>query len=153
VPQVTVPDVTLLSGVDAAAKLNDNGLNVGTTTSEASDTVPIGEVISQDPAAGGKVDKASKVNLVISSGPTSSPSPTGTPTPSTSATSGLVAVPSVVTMMQADAEAALKAKGFHVLVSNVGGQPGQQTGEVVDQDPAAYSNKPAGSTVTIFVAQ
>ena len=154
VPQVPVPDVTLLSGVDAAAKLNDNGLNVGTTTSQFSDTVPIGQVISQLPAAGVKVDKGSKVNLVISSGPTSSPTPsvTPTPTPTTSPTSGLVAVPSVVTMMQPDAVAALKAKGFNVTISNVNGN-GQPTGTVVDQDPAAYSNKPAGTTVTIFVAQ
>jgi serine/threonine-protein kinase len=156
VPQVSVPDVTLLSGVDAAAKLNDNGLNVGTTTSQFSDTVPVGEVISQDPAAGNTADKDSKVNLVISSGPSSSPtatpSVTPTSTPSTSPTSGLVAVPSVVTMMQPDAVAALKAKGFNVTVSNVNGN-GQPTGTVVDQNPAAYSNKPAGSTVTIFVAQ
>jgi serine/threonine-protein kinase len=154
VPQVTVPDVTLLSGVDAAAKLNNNGLNVGATTSQPSDTVPIGEVISQLPAAGDKVDKDSKVNLVISSGPTSSPTPSVTPTstPTTSPTSGLVTVPSVVTMMQPDAVAALKAKGFSVTVSNVNGN-GQPTGTVVDQDPAAYSTKPVGTTVTIFVAQ
>jgi eukaryotic-like serine/threonine-protein kinase len=153
-PQVAVPDVTLISGVDAAAKLNDNGLNVGTTTSQASDTVPVGQVISQDPAAGDKVDKGSKVNLVISTGPTSSPTPSVTPTstPTTSPTSGLVAVPSVVTMMQPDAEAALKAKGFHVLISNVNGN-GQPTGTVVDQDPAAYSSRSVGSSVTIFVAQ
>ena len=154
VPQVTVPVVTNLSGVDAAAKLNNNGLNVGTTTSQPSDTVPIGEVISQDPAAGNKVDKDSKVNLVLSSGPTSSPTPsvTPTPTPTTSPSTGLVTVPSVVTMMQPDAVAALKAKGFSVTVSNVNGN-GQPTGTVVDQDPAAYSSKPAGTTVTIFVAQ
>jgi beta-lactam-binding protein with PASTA domain len=48
--------------------------------------------------------------------------------------------------------AALKAKGFSVTVSNVNGN-GQPTGTVVDQDPAAYSSKPAGTTVTIFVAQ
>ena len=64
-----MPDVTLMSGADAAAKLNAAGLNVGSSTSQSSDTVPIGEVISQDPAAGSKVDKGSKVNLVISSGP------------------------------------------------------------------------------------
>ena len=37
-------------------------------------------------------------------------------------------------------------------MSNVNGN-GQPTGTVVDQDPAAYSSKPAGTTVTIFVAQ
>ena len=116
--------------------------------------MPIGEVISQDPAAGNKVDKDSKVNLVLSSGPTSSPTPsvTPTPTPTISPSTGLVTVPSVVTMMQPDAVAALKAKGFSVTVSNVNGN-GQPTGTVVDQDPAAYSSKPAGTTVTIFVAQ
>jgi beta-lactam-binding protein with PASTA domain len=154
VPPVIVPDVTLMSGTDAAARLNADGLNVGASTSLASDTVPIGEVISQNPAAGDKVDKGSKVNLVISSGPTSSPTPSVTPTatPSSSPTSGLVAVPSVVTMAQADAEAALKAKGFLVAISNVSGT-GQPVGTVVDQNPPALAKAPAGSTITISVAQ
>jgi eukaryotic-like serine/threonine-protein kinase len=154
VPQVPVPDVTTLSGVDAAAKLNNDGLNVGLTTSQFSDTVPVGAVISQDPAAGVKVDKGSKVNLVISSGPSSSPttSPSPTVTPTSTPTSGLVSVPSVVTMMQPDAEAALRAKGFNVTVSNVNGN-GQPTGTVVDQNPPALTKAAAGSTITIFVAQ
>jgi eukaryotic-like serine/threonine-protein kinase len=154
VPQVVVPDVTLMSGADAAAKLNADGLNVGASTSQASDTVPIGEVISQDPPAGRKVDKGSKVDLVISSGPTSSPSPSVTPTatPSSSPTSGLVTVPSVITMDQGTAEQTLKAQGFLVVVSKVTGGV-QPTGTVVDQDPPPNSRAGPGSTVTIFVAQ
>ena len=44
------------------------------STTQTSDTVPSGEVISQDPPAGTKVDKGSRVDIVVSSGsPTSEP--------------------------------------------------------------------------------
>jgi len=41
---------------------------VGTVTQEYSDTVPQGQVISQNPTAGTQVDKGSPVSLVVSKG-------------------------------------------------------------------------------------
>ena len=141
VPRVIVPDVTGMSAAAAAAKLNGDGLIVGTSTSQASDTVPIGEVISETPAAGTQVDKGSSVNLIVSSGPTStSPSPSASPIP----------VPDVGTMDQTTAENTLVAAGFavkSVIVSSV-----QPLGTVVDQDPKGGVLAVPGSKVTIFVS-
>ena len=61
-PQATVPDLTNLTQADAEAKLADAGL-IGAATQATSTTVPAGSVISQDPAAGTKVDKGSTVSL------------------------------------------------------------------------------------------
>ena len=48
---VTVPDVVDQNQVTAEADIVSAGLIVGTVTSENSDTVPAGSVISQDPVA------------------------------------------------------------------------------------------------------
>ena len=75
-PQATVPDLTNLTQADATNALTSAGLKLGTVTAEPSATVPAGSVISQDPAAGTKVDKGSSVSIVVSTG---SPSPRPTP--------------------------------------------------------------------------
>lgn len=66
---VTVPDLTGLSEADAEAAIVAAGLTVGTVTTAPSDTVPAGDVISHDPAAGASVAPGSAVDLVVSSGP------------------------------------------------------------------------------------
>src|SRR5450759_2831474 len=79
-PQATVPNLTNLTQYAAQAALADVGLVLGSVTPEQSATVPSGQVIRQDPAAGVEVAKKSAVNIVVSSGspsPSPSPSPTG----------------------------------------------------------------------------
>jgi serine/threonine-protein kinase len=142
--KVEVPDVTGMSAADAAALLEDSGLDVGNTTEEPSETFSAGAVISQDPPAGRMVARGTAVDLVISTG---SPSPTTSPSPSPT----LVEVPPVLSMMEADATSTLEAAGFVVAVNYVTGA--QPAGTVVDQDPAAGSQAEAGSTVTITVDQ
>jgi RHS repeat-associated protein len=66
---VTVPDVVGLTQSEAEAAITAASLTVGTVTQAASDIVPAGNVVSQDPAAGTSVAQASAVDLVISSGP------------------------------------------------------------------------------------
>lgn len=66
-----VPDVRGMSEADATAQLQASGFTVNTTT-ESSETVESGKVISQDPAAGKFADVDSVINLVISSGPAES---------------------------------------------------------------------------------
>lgn len=66
---VEVPDVTGKSQEDAEAELEDAGFKIGDVTTEYSDDVTYGLVISQDPEGGDKVDKGDTVNLVISNGP------------------------------------------------------------------------------------
>ena len=66
---VTVPSVGGLAQGDAASALASAGLVVGTITTQYSDTVPEGSVISQNPAAGSTVSPGSSVDLLVSLGP------------------------------------------------------------------------------------
>jgi len=64
----TVPNVVGVSQAAAAALFQSVGLTVGTVTFQASASIPAGNVISQNPAAGTQVLQGSAVNLVISTG-------------------------------------------------------------------------------------
>jgi len=74
---VTVPNLIGTSQVAAATAINGAELWIGTVTYQNSTTVPAGEIISQTPAAGSTAATGSRVNLVLSSGPTI-PAPTVT---------------------------------------------------------------------------
>lgn len=65
---IDVPDVTNKSQSAAQSTLENSGLSAGSISEEPSDTVKKGNVISSNPAAGTKVNKGAKVNLVISTG-------------------------------------------------------------------------------------
>lgn len=67
--RVTVPDVTGMTVLAAAAALNASGLNVGTVMEEPGGDMPEGVVIRQTPGAGERVEEGSLVNLVVSRGP------------------------------------------------------------------------------------
>jgi beta-lactam-binding protein with PASTA domain len=63
-----VPEVGGDTQSAATAALTAAGLTLGSVTQQASSTVPLGEVVSQSPAAGESVVVGSTVTLVISSG-------------------------------------------------------------------------------------
>ncbi len=64
----TVPNVLSLTQADAEKAILASGLRLGDIKREASDTVPLGGVISQDPKPLTSAKANSKVNLVVSSG-------------------------------------------------------------------------------------
>ncbi len=66
---VAVPDVRGATEEDAKNTMSANGLVVTSVTSENSDSVEAGRVISQSVAPGKYVDEGTNVTLVISSGP------------------------------------------------------------------------------------
>jgi beta-lactam-binding protein with PASTA domain len=66
---VSVPNVVGLTQAAASNAIASAGLVVGTVTNAASETVPAGSVISQNPSAGTSVASGSAVDLVVSSGP------------------------------------------------------------------------------------
>ena len=66
---ISTPNVVGLNEAAAEAALLAVNLVVGTKSSVNSETVPAGQVISQNPAAGVKLAKGSAVDLVVSSGP------------------------------------------------------------------------------------
>jgi len=68
VPTVVVPDVTEMTLADAQAALRAVELELGTTAEAPSDTVPVGQIISQSPEAQTEVPEGSEINVVVSSG-------------------------------------------------------------------------------------
>ncbi len=68
-PPSIVPDVVGMTQEAAEAAIVAAGFSVGAAAEEYSDTVPAGEVISQDPAAGAHAEQGSVVALVVSIGP------------------------------------------------------------------------------------
>lgn len=67
--QAEVPNIKNNNVVDAETLLRKSGLSLGSTTTKYSDKVEKDLIIEQDPEAGSMVDKNTKVNIVVSSGP------------------------------------------------------------------------------------
>jgi beta-lactam-binding protein with PASTA domain len=97
---------------------------------ENSETVPEGDVISQDPRTGA-LFKGDKVSLVVSKGPV------------------LVPVPKVEGMGTEAARQALVAAGFQVQTEKTQYYVGLEY--VVNQSPGPRKKAPQGSTVTIYI--
>jgi len=146
-PQVTVPDLTDLTQADAQQALTDAKLALGSVNQEPSTSVPAGQVIRQDPAAGTKVAKDTAVNIVVSSG---SPTPSVSPSPSPTDTG--VTVPNVYGMDSTSATSKLNAAGLGVVVKQKGGT-GQPPGTVVKMVPDAGTVVADGSTVVLTIAK
>jgi len=122
----TVPDVAGLNQADAEALLDENGLKA-TTTTEASDEVPVGNVIRQNPPPNSSVDKGSTVELVVSKGP------------------DMVTVPNVGGLTFAQAKKALEAVGLKAK------KTGSDSGRVFIQNPTSGGQVPSGTTVTLVM--
>ncbi len=124
---IPVPDVTGKSFADAAKALQDARLGA-TQVDEFNDTVPAGQVIRTDPAAGAPAARDSAVNVFVSKGP------------------DVVLVPNFKgqTIDQAGASAA--SAGVQVQAQGVftGGK------RVRAQDPAQGTQVKRGAIVTIF---
>ena len=129
---VAVPAVEGQSQEDAQQALRDAGFK--TSVKEAfSDTVPEGEVISTSPRGGTQATKGRTVTLTVSQG------------------SQGVAVPKLVGLQRADAEAQLEAAG---LVADVTEQESTQpAGTVMEQDPPTGTSVEKGATVKLTVAK
>jgi len=69
-----VPDVVGMAKADAEEALNDRGL-VASFTYWFTDTVPAGQVTSQNPESGTRVVRGSTVNLIVSAPPLPPPPP------------------------------------------------------------------------------
>jgi serine/threonine-protein kinase len=129
--QATVPQLIALTSPEAARiALSDAGLKLGIVSQKASDQ-PSGYVLEQSPSEGTQVDAGTMVNITVSS--------------------GLVQVPSVTGLSEAQARSDLGQAGFEaqVVEQNDSSVP---EGTVLAQSPKAGSELSRGSTVTITVA-
>ncbi len=128
---VPVPDVAGRSESAAANRLGQ-ALFQTRTSEEASDTVPSGNVIRTEPAAGTQAPEGSTVTIVVSTG------------------RQRVTVPDVVGDTQSAAEQAISGAGLSVSVQSVSSGPSGR-GMVSGQSPGGGTEVTPGSTVTIQV--
>ncbi|CUR61710.1 Two-component serine/threonine-protein kinase PK-1 with PASTA sensors [metagenome] len=127
---IAVKDWTGKSFDDAKAALEKRRLEVTVTGEEYSDTVPEGDVISQDPTTG-TLFRGDTVSFVVSQGPE------------------LVEVPRVRAMGVEAATELLQGLGFEVRTEEADNYLG--LGFVFSSDPDQGEQVPKGSTITLFL--
>jgi serine/threonine-protein kinase len=129
--QVTVPQLLALTSVDAARlALQDAGLQLG-AIKEKNSQQPAGYVLAQLPEEGTQVDAGSPVDITVSS--------------------GLVKVPTVTGVSEAQARSDLAQAGFDVQIVDI--EDGSvSAGTVLAQSPQGGELLPRGAIVTITVA-
>ena len=123
--RVAVPDVIGKTEVEATQLLTTAGLEA-TIERVDHETIPAGHVIDQSPNKGVKVDKGSKVKLVISNGPPK------------------VAVPNIRCKTRAVAADLVASAGLQIKFEGDGNR-------VVDQSPPPGTSVPKGSLVTALM--
>jgi len=130
-----VPGVVGMKTADARDLLEGRGfkMNVSKTVKDA--TKPKDTVISQDPAAGGKLRKGGTVDVVVSGGP------------------DLVTVPSVIGMTVESATAALATAGLQLGQSSEAYDAAVEKGKIARQEPQANAQAPKGSSVNVVVSK
>ncbi|MEO6867680.1 MAG: Stk1 family PASTA domain-containing Ser/Thr kinase [Gaiellales bacterium] len=133
--KVLVPDVVGETVAAATETLEDDGFRVGTPKLEHSEDVDKGRVISQDPDAGDKADKGSKVNLVVSDGPPP------------------IEVPDVVNLSRAKALETIEKAGFvYAQAPKREASDEIAKGFVTTQSPKAGDELEEGGTVTVTLS-
>lgn len=132
---VEVPNFSGMTVDEATAAANQRGIGVRKKSTESSDKYAEGEVISQDPAAGTKVAKATTIYLTVSSGKATVTVPSG-----------------LVGSSQSEAESALSSAG---LVSSVELQTDSSVavGNVISVDPEEGTEVETGATVKLYVSK
>ncbi len=141
---VPVPNVVGQPLASARTVIEGAELKVGPVTLQASASVPAGNVISQNPAAGAQVAPATAVNLVVSSG-------TEAPTPPP-VTGGDIPVPDVKGLTKTAAADILRSVGLSVGATRQRFDDTAPAGIVVDQSPAAGAKVAVATPVTLTVS-
>ncbi|MGH2730656.1 MAG: PASTA domain-containing protein, partial [Actinomycetota bacterium] len=132
--QTTVPNLEGLSLDEAEEELADAKLKVGEIDLEPSDEIEEDHVIRHDPGPGEEVDRASEVDLVVSSGAEG------------------VTVPFVEGQTEEDAIADIEAVGLEAEVITAPSNDVDE-GVVIAQDPAGGTEAEPGDVVTITVSE
>ncbi len=133
----------------ASTRLLDAGLEPGTRTSRTSDSVRSGRHHQHQPARGVIVQRDSTVDYVVSRGPAASPAPTPTPRP----TAGVVTVPDVRGLSEADGLTEIGAAGLKAGARTRKNSSKVDAGDIISTDPAAGVQVKRGSTVDYVVSK
>ena len=133
---VTIPPTERLSPDEAQAALEDAGFVVAGFDDQASDTVPEGDVVGTQPAAGTDAPFGSEVTILVSTGP------------------GQRTVPDVVCFSLGQAKGRIQDAGLEPVVADQQMPPNPlcpNGNKVVDTDPAPNTQVEAGSQVFIYL--
>ena len=136
-----IPLVESMSEAKARAKLDELGLTVTDedVTYIASDTVAVGDVISQSPEAGSSVSPGETVTLVVSSGKENNGS------------QDMVAVSDVIGKSESDARGILVENGFKVTITNENSDT-VESGNVIGQSPVAGTPLKKGEEIQLIIS-
>ncbi len=129
----TVPEVTGISMDSAISQIEGASLQPSTVF-EASETIPMGVVISQSPAPGSTAAKGDTVTLTVSSGPAD------------------VLMPNLFGVMLDDARILIGQMGLELESVTYDLVEGAMTGSVIAQSPEADSIVVSGDPVSLIVA-
>jgi beta-lactam-binding protein with PASTA domain len=135
--RVTVPDVIGQTQAQAGTALESAGLTVTTTTTRNCEAAGDGEVVSQRPGGGSRVDQGTKVGLSVCRSGHVSPPP--------------VIVPNVVGFTQQDATTTLQHAGLTATPTTTAHCTAANDGKVLSQNRPAGSTVPRGTAVPILV--
>jgi eukaryotic-like serine/threonine-protein kinase len=130
--QVTIPDVVGLTQAAARSALTAQGFKVAATEKEDASAQP-GDVLSQSPAAGGRVGPGSTVTIVVAKAPPQ------------------VKVPDLIGKSAVEAVDKLSSKGFQPRETTRTVSDPSQDGVVLNQSPAPGAKVAKGAPVRIFV--
>jgi serine/threonine-protein kinase len=134
--KISMPDLEDYDIDTAKTILKSLGLEISSTTEEYSDSVPKGQIISQNPKKDTDVSSSDTITVVVSKGPEVK----------------YTTVPSVVGADKDSAASQLQSAGLKVAVNYQETQDESQNGKVLDQTNAG-NNVKIGSTVTITVGK
>jgi beta-lactam-binding protein with PASTA domain len=131
--QVAVPALVGITFEAARQRLAARGLEY--SSSETESERPAGEVLTQSPDAGTRVDPESTVELTVSSGPGETE----------------VSVPNVVGLTSSEAQSRLNSAGLTPSVQEQDTSIQPQDGRVIDQNPGGGGTVTEGTRVVIIV--
>jgi serine/threonine-protein kinase len=132
--QVKVPAITTMTEAQARTTLQQNQLRAGNVTTEPSDTVPQGQVISQSPPEGTMLEQNATVDFVVSKG------------------KDQVEVPNLTGLTVDKAEQALKDVGLTLGKQTEADSTSQRKGRVISSSPSTGESVAKDSSVDIEVA-
>ena len=129
-----VPNVTGKTVEEATAILKEAGFELGTTDQKYDDKVPAGQIVGQDPKAGDKREKGSKVNVTVSQGVAQ------------------ITVPDVKGLDAEKAKQAIKDKGLVPSAGTPAYSDTVEKGLVISTNPESGTKVEKNSTVEYIVS-
>ncbi|MCI3931845.1 Stk1 family PASTA domain-containing Ser/Thr kinase [Streptomyces sp. AN091965] len=123
---------TLKEAKESAANVD---LKIEVSERKTCEKYPKGEICSQDPTEGTKVEKGDTINVVVS---------TGAPK---------VAVPSVLGLDEDEATEKLEGDDYQLKVETKQRISTETEGKVLEQDPVTGTEVQKGSTITLYIAK